>query len=372
MNKSDLQFLHSNLIMERFLGEDPLNKFAQESDGGVFSTIQREVSKLLAEGKEHPVTSILEFIGPGLLFMFGFKKISVAMALAEALGFNFSHFYASIKAKLKPILEAMASGEHKDSSEVESIVQESAEEAMQEQPDADKLQDIVMKSDASLNNMFFIYKVAQSYRKDPAVMQAIQKILTTGTGNKMRRGILGFVIRVFSWLITAVVIAAGFKIAGMGVSKILGIKKNKQEDTTTSDSNSDEKDMSAKDEISQVKLHLNPNASPEFSTTAYNDKNHVWLLTMNIKDIHNNLIKWAQELYPQLTDKSAFDASSKFNNTLRMFATRNKDVGSMDIVAVPEEFHSIKEIVSSFAADVALHIANSTEGSGSRYAQRKL
>lgn len=67
-------------------------------------------------------------------------------------------------------------------------------------------------------------------------------------------------------------------------------------------------------------------------------------------------------------DKSAFDASSKFNNTMQMFKTRNKDVEGMEILAVPGAFHSIREIVLSFAADVAAHINTSNL----RHAQRKL
>jgi len=372
MNKADLQFLHSNLIMERFLSEDPFRKVAQEKDGGFFGKIQKDVGQLLANSKEHPIESILGFIGPGFAWMFGFKKIALAMTLAEALGFNFEHFYASIREKLKPLLEGMEKGEPADSSQVQSIVQESGEEAMTGQPDVGKLQDVVMESDASLNNMLFMHKIAQRYKKDPALMSAIEKLISTGTGNKFRRGMLGFLIRVFSWLITAVVVAAGFKLIGKGASHILGTDKAKQEEgsTTSTDSASisEEKDTGP---TSQVKLFLNPNASPELSTTTFNDESHVWLLHMNINQLHDQLIKWAQELYPQLTDKSAFDASSKFNNIMQMFKTRNKDVAGMEILAVPggsNGFHSIREIVLSFAADVAAH----TNNSNLRHAQRKL
>ncbi len=351
MHKADLQFLHSNLIMERFLSEDPFCKVAQENDGGFFSKVQSDVTKLLANSKEHPIESILSFIGPGFAWMFGFKKIALAMTLAEALGFDVDHFYASIREKLKPLLEGMEAGTPADSSAVDSIVQASGEEAMSGQPNIDKLQDVVMKADASLNNMLFLYKMAKR-TDDPRFMKWIKK--DASILDKYRKGILGFIVSIFGWLITAVVFAAGFKLLGKGVAHLLGTDKSKQENGNT------ETTSSLQDDNSQVKLYLNPSASPELSTTTPNNDEHVWLLNANINHLHDQLIQWAQELYPQLTDKNAFDASSDFHKTLQLFKDRNKGSADIDIIAVPTAFHSIREIVLSFVPDVAKHITDNS------------
>jgi len=366
MNKADLKFLQSTLIMERFLGGDPFYKLAQDNTGGAFGKVQSEVSQLLAKSKEHPVESILAFIGPGLLWILGFKKISAAFALAEALGFNWEHFFESIKEKLKPLLTDMHEGKHRDSSEVQTIVQQSGEEAFSGQGDPKALQDAV-ETYGSLNNMLFIQKLADRYKQDPAVTKMLQTMLGSVGGNTIRKGMLGFIVRLVGWLITAVVIAAGFKIIGKGVSHILGIKKDTPEDSETpSDSGSDTKSVATPKpapppEDLNIKLYRNPNASPELFTTTFNDKDHIWLLHMNIADIRKNLIKWAQDLYPQLTDESAFDASDAFAQTLRAFTDRNKDTGQIDILAVPAKYHSINEIVLSFAYDVATHMKKTSD-----------
>lgn len=381
MNKSDLQFLQSTLIMERLFGNSLLRKNAQEGeeDGGAFAKIKNEVLHAIDFNKDHPVESILAFIGPGLLAILGFKKIAAAVALSEALGFNWTHFFTSIREKLEPLLTGMhEEGKPGSSAEVHSIVQGAGEEAFQGQVDVDKLEKAV-ETYSSLNNMLYIQKVAQRYKKDPSIMQGIEKLLSGVGGNRMRKGMLGFIVRVVAWLVTAVVIAAGFKLVGNGVSKLLGINKDKKEEensdapkTDSTDSTDAGKDKTISDthpSDKNLKLTLNHNADPELFTTTYNDDKHVWILnSISIANIHSVLIKWAQTLYPQLSDERAFDASSSFNRTLRMFTDRNKAAGQLEVVGVPQPFKSIKEIVDSFAADVASHMANSTDSTGLTYA----
>jgi hypothetical protein len=375
MNKSDLYFLQSTLIMERLFGEDPLLKRAQEGgDGGVFATIKNEVSKLIDLNKDHPVESILGFIGPGLLFMFGFKKFAAAFALAEALGFSWEHFFTSIRAKIEPLLTDMHNGKERDTSDIKAIVQDAGEEAFSGEIDVDKLQEATEKY-SSLNNMLFIMKVADRYKQDPALMRLLGPLLKGPTGGRFRKGILGFIVRVVFWLVSAVAIAAGFKLVGKGVAHILGIKDKKDGDAAKPEASSgDGKDVAISDkdthpEDKDLKLKLNHNANQDLFTTTYNDDKHIWTLQIPMSQLHGQLITWAQQLYPQLTDEGAFDTSSAFNRTIRMFKERNSGgSGQLGVIGVPAEFKSIKGIIDSFAADVASHMTNSTNAGNLRYA----
>lgn len=342
--------------MKKLFHEPSLHKTAQEGMGDVLSKIETAAKGMY--NPEHPVESVLAFIGPGLLWMLGFKWIAVLYEIAEALGFNWAEFFTSLKDKLKPFLTELVNNKSGDTSQLNAIVQEAAAGASSDTIDTDKLKDAVDKY-GSLNNLLYMKKVAQRYgRNDSTLKSQIEKLLGSATGNRMRKGVLGAIIRIFSWVLSAVLISCGFAIVGGLASSVLGIKKKSPtESTETSPDNKPTQFTESPSSDKHLKLYLNPQASPELFTTTYNDDRHVWLLHKNIGQIKNNLIEWAQELYPQFKDKNAFDSSSAFHKTLQMFQERNKNT-QLDLLAVPQPFKSIKEIVDSFAADVASHMSD--------------
>ena len=364
MRKTELQFIKDTMEMGRLFHEPSMHKTAQDGVSGVLSSIKEHVSGIY--DPKNPVESALGFLGPGILWILGFRWIAGVFELAQALGFNWTHFFTSIKEKLRPFVAGLAKGQEGDSSTIDSAVASSANEAFGDNLDIGQLQDVVKKY-TSIDDMLFIKKVAIRYQADSNFMHNIEKWMNGALGRRMRKGILGFIIRLMSWVIAAVLISAGFAIAGGVAAKILGVKKKQEEPADTSgeaqkasteQSNSGE--TQSKTDTSKVKLVQNEHADSNLFTTTYNDSSHVWLLNMSVNDIKETLIKWAQELYPQLSDKSAFESSSQFNHVLQMFRDRNKNT-NVEMMAVPQPFKSIKEIVDSFAADVAAHTSTNTK-----------
>lgn len=363
MRKSELQFIKDTMEMGRLFYEPSLHKTAQDGVSGVLSSIKDHVAGMY--DPKNPVESALAFLGPGILWILGFRWIAVAFELAQALGFDWTHFFSSIKDKLRPFVTGLANGQEGDASTIDAAVASSASEAFSDKLDVSKLEDVVKKY-TSIDNMLFIKKTAIRYQADSNFMHGIEKWMNGAVGNRMRKGILGFIIRLMSWVVAAVLISAGFAIAGGVAAKILGVKKKTESgesgsSSTVSDDKQQQSSEQPKTDTSHVRLVLNQQADSTLFTTTYNDNSHVWLLNMNINDVKSKLIKWAQELYPQLTDAAAFDSSSQFSHVLKMFRDRNKNADQLEIMAVPQPFKSIKEIVDSFAADVAAHTTTNTK-----------
>lgn len=361
MRKSELQFIKDTMEMGRLFYEPSLHKTAQDGVSGVLGSIKEHVASQY--NKDAPVESILSLLGPGILWVLGFRWIAVIFELAQALGFNWTQFFSSIKEKLRPFVTGLSQGQQGDASTIDSAVASSANEAFGETLDVGKLEDVVKKY-TSINNMLFIKKMAIRYQADSNFMHNIEKWMNGALGRRMRKGVLGFIVRLMSWVIAAVLISAGFAVAGGVAAHILGVKKQPNDEsssssaTPASDSKSDSPSQ-PKTDTSHVKLVLNEKADSNLFTTTFNDSSHVWLLNMGINDLKPKLIDWAQQLYPQLTEEAAFESSSQFNHVLQMFRDRNKNADQLEIMAVPQPFKSIKEIVDSFAADVAAHSSNS-------------
>lgn len=336
MNKIDLQFIRDTQLMER-LARDPMHKSAQE--GSVSSLITSEVQKIY--DPKNPVSSILAFIGPGLLWMTGFKWLAVIYEVADAFGFNWTQFFTDIKNKLEPLLTGLVNGEGKSAADVNTIVQEAAASADSDNIDAAKIQDVAEKyAPASVNDMLFIKKLALTAIALPSVYEAIKLFLGTIVGKRLRRGVTGFIVKSVAWVIAAIIIAAGFKLVGSTAAKALNIGQDKKPAVNPYANET-------------FTLAVNPNADQHLFTNNYNDDSHVWLINLNISHLPDTLVQWAQQIYPQLDDINLIRSSPKFQDTVQAFRDRNKGADNLEILAVPEPFRSIKDIVDSFAADVA-------------------
>lgn len=352
MNKADLNFLKDTMIMTQVFYEPSMHKTAQDGLGSVMDTIKSKISGLVDRSlpADVNVEKILAFIGPGLLWMLGFKWISAAFAIAEALGFDWAEFFASIKEKLRPILHDLFEGKSHDPATIKQMVQESAQEATSDTIDADKLIDEVEKHGTAKDMLFIKNGLFVAAKTDSSKQTIIESLMRLPLGNKVRAGVFSFIIRIVAWILTAVLISAGVAIAGGAVSKYLGTQKNKDDEANKP---SQVVQQIKHDDEAGLKLYLNPNADPSLFHSTFNDDMHVWLLHLNIDQIEDQLISWAQDLYPQLNDKSAFHSSSAFNKLVRMFKDRNKSASQLGIVAVPQPFTSIKQMIDYFAAEVA-------------------
>lgn len=335
-----LQQIKTEQVLQAAFFESSMIKTADE--GALSSVISGITSHIKEQYDEnHPVESILAFLAPGVLWTFGFRWVAIIFQLAAALGWDWSAFFASLREKLKPLITDLSNGVQRQASEVHSAVEESASSSFTGEMDPGKVLDLATK--ASKKEILFIVKIAKD--NDQTL---IEKMLRAGTGNRFKKGITGFIIRIFSWALTSILAALFFSLAGAGVSKMLGIKKEKHTDPEQVKQQETEADHK------KVELKLNPQASQELLQEHSNSKSNVWVLDVPLANIKLQLITWAQELYPQLADDTVFAKSSYYNNTVKLFQDRNKGNKDLGAIAVPSIFSSIKEIVDSFAADVAL------------------
>lgn len=350
MRRAELQFIKDTQEMELLFYDPSMVKNAQDFSG-IMKSVKDHISGMY--DPNNPVESFLSFMGPGILYTLGFPGMSIIFGIAQALGFDWTKFFVSIKEKLRPLITSLVNGGSTDQSTINSIIQDSAGEAATDNLNVEQLKEIVEKY-SSLQNMLIIKKIAYRATVDDNFMHNIEKWLGKASGHRLRKGVMGFIIRLMSWVLTAALVSVGFAVAGGVVSHFVGSNKPSEKSDTVQNTNV-EADVPNKSETKpnkQTVLVLNKAADPELFNTTFNDNNHVWLLNHNVNNIKNLLIQWAQELYPQLSNSSAFTSSSAFNNTLKLFQDRNKGAENLELLAVPQPFKSIKEIVDSFAADV--------------------
>lgn len=334
-------------FMAALCNQPPLHKTAQDDMGGLFSSIQSAVMPNYDPNDK--ISSILGFIGPGLLRMLGFGWIPIIMTVAEAFGFNWTQFYHSIRTRLEPLLKEITEGTG-SSDDIHAAVEESAQEASSGQPNLDKVMEAakMVVNSASPADMLVIRKLAIEYHhklaqdNTPATYKFISRFLSSGRGTRLRGGITGLIVRLVAWVISAIVISAGFHLAGSMGSSIMGIKRQPTASSTS-------------DTAPQATLELNPNADHSLMTTTYNDTTHIWMLNFNVNKIDEQLIDWTQELYPELNDLDAFKQSAKFNDIVNQFRERNQAAMQLELTAVPTPFTSIKQIIDVFAHDVKSH-----------------
>lgn len=345
--RADLHFIYETKAMGKLFHEPSMKKNAQDVGQGLLD----KVKNFVHIDSEHPIESVVSFLTPGLLWMLGFRWLTVLYTVAEALGFDWNHFWDSIGDKIRAILQDTdKTNKSVDGAKVQAAVQSSMNESMRDEIKPEKilaLQTQQMQS-SSMNNLLFIKKMAYRFSREETT--TLEKLLRAGLGNRMRRGVSGFFIRVISWLITAVLIAAGFKLVGQVASHLLGT--DKKEDTKEQ---TGAQPAQMPSDTAKVKLSLNPELDPKLNEEHPNDFGHVWILNMKLDNLKSTLIQWAKMIYPQLTDDNAFENSSQFMNTIEMFHNRNPKQ-EINIIAVPRPFTSVKDIIDSFAADVAMHM----------------
>lgn len=351
MNRRDQIYFNREMAMlNRLISDDPppLYKSAQDSSptlGQIPEGIKSYVAKMYDPNNK--VESILALLAPGLMWGLGLRWIPILYELAQALGFNWTHFFTSIKDHLRPHVVDMLDHKTVNFAEIKDSVTQGAEQSLGSDIDAGKLISTVEKY-ASINNLLLIKKLAIRVTADRSLKETVLHwVKDLPFGGKLIKSIVSFIVRVVIGFISAAFVSVAFLLAGGVASTLLGTNKPGTDHSSPSTAPSAD--------TSKVTLQLNPSASPNLSTTTINDNEHVWMLHFNISEIKDHLIEWAKELFPQLNDPSAFDASPEFKKTLSLFEERNNKTGRLQLTAVPQLFTSVKDIVLSFAADVALH-----------------
>lgn len=292
---------------------------------GVIDAIKTKFSPMLeGKNKAEIIGIVLDVIIPALSWMLGFKKFSILLDIAEALGFDFNSLFSLIKDKLGNYLNGL-NGAPAQASAIENIVNSSITESASGGTDTSSLFDTLKNS---ILKSGFISKKEILVRNILADENQYLLIKEAGLLNKLKGGVFSFIGKLILYCIMGVLITAGLT----KVSKDLGVS-----DTLSP----------TKPNLPKVDVHINTNLPEELTKEHYED---VWTLPFPISQLSSKLKEWAAQIYNFTPEEC--EQSTKFQRVLNLFKDRNKG-GISSATAVPNLYKSIMDIVDDFAADVA-------------------
>lgn len=280
---------------------------------------------------EHKVASVLALLTPVLLSRAGFPRLSLILGAAKYIfGFDLSAIFVKIGEILEPILN---SGKE--------ITKETISSAVSSAVDGGST------STASYKDVELI-KQANTFIKIAKLDKS-----TFGSGLKS----------MLTFVVTTVLIAAGFTVAGDLAKKMLGVDNDidKANQPTQSKPSSNYENVSSTP-VGNLKLN------PSYKVESYN-KDSIW--TESTKDIPNMLFNFAVTVYPELKNyKSKILSNPKFNLLVSEINKYNSR-GNNLFTYIPQEFNSKKEIVDLFAGDIDLDNSSSNNSSNEEKSSSK-
>src|SRR5277367_1611627 len=145
-----LEYLADSLIIEALAKDEGIVRTAQ--DGGIVDTVAGGIKDYVADiyDPERPISSIISFVGPGLLWKMNFKWMSVLYTVAEAFGFDWKAFWSKIGNGVASFVKKIISSKEKASdseasSQINDIVQDGFENSFTGEVDQEKLLDIAQR-----------------------------------------------------------------------------------------------------------------------------------------------------------------------------------------------------------------------------------
>jgi hypothetical protein len=349
MNAS-LEYIADSLIIEKLAANGGMIVIAQ--DGGIVSSIASNIKNYVLSifDKDRPISSIMSFLGPGILFKLGFPWMSVLYTAAEAFGFDWKGFWSSVGQGITTFVKTiLSSGKPADENEAAQKVNETVANAFNSnfsgQIDKDKLEDLAKnntfkaddgKFSSDLNNALELKKLAIEYNRTKTFTKV------AGITSKLA----GFFIKIISWVVKTALISLGFVSAAGAVRGLLGIKPDNSNAPLGGGSSNDNTNISlTKQPIRSLKI--SPSVSPEMFTVHSNDMSSVWMEHGDISNIDDMLISWVLNIYPQLKDyEDKIKSSSNFQTIVSRFEDRNKLSSGTGMVSVPRPYERKADIVS--------------------------
>jgi hypothetical protein len=327
-------------------------------EAGMVDTIVGKIKSEVASAYDpsRPVESVLSFVGPGVLWKLGFPWLAVIYEIMGALGFSWKDFWEKVKDELKSLLTS-AKDKTVDKSQIESIVHNSVSSSFSGTPDNEKLQDLAKKYspsaggenmandfniNASINECVQIRKFAiqnqfanEIYRK--------RNIKTAGLLSMIGLKGGGFITKLVVWVISAILISAGFKVAGAALSGAV--------ESVSGDKPTDSNILPAS--VRDRSIQVSENVDPSLLQRHPNTINSIWIENFSINDIDNKLISWTLNAYPQLRGhEQEILGNSVFQQIVNLFEQRNKMATNLEIISVPKPYERKIDIVNTFAPQV--------------------
>jgi hypothetical protein len=339
---ANLSYLADCLIVEAYIKEEGLETTAQLS--GLMGSIGDYLKSQF--NKDHPVASILSFLGSGLLWGIS-PKLSILYSLAQAFGVNFTGLWESLGGVIERIVGFhKTNGEPMPANDAESIIEQGAKSALQSnlgEMDEDKVQELAQQAGLIKTQSF----------NDPRIKKFAKQIKTAGIFGRSRGGFMGLFLRVIVWLVKTALISLGFMGAVGAARHFFGADKPKEEEESGPNQHASFQQTSSP---LLHKLPISSTAPSDIFTAHRNDMSSTWIERFDINDIDNEIMDWIISAYPQLaTMKDKIEETSAFKSVVNLFQQRNSRGAGVGITTIPRPFQRkidiIAPIVSGFLND---------------------
>lgn len=177
------------------------------------------------------------------------------------------------------------------------------------------------------------------------------------------RGMLISVIRfILKWILKLLLGFGGFYVIGKILQSLFGDKKPEQ------DKNIIDRGVDAVKNFVGINTKTWPKSmqktftvSPNYYSEYKNSKSNVWMVDGDVNSIDDILLKWSIEVYPQLSGHEDKIRSSNNFKEVCEYIKENNGKTNLGYFAIPESFHSKKEIVDTFIDEVAVKFSQSKQ-----------
>lgn len=336
-----LEYIADSLIIEKLASNGSIIVIAQDG-GGIMSSIASNIKEYVFSmfDKHHPISSIMSFLGEGILFKLGFPWMAVLYTVAGALGFDWKGFWSKVGQGITTFVKTiLASGKPADESETASAVNDTVSSSFNSsftgQVDKEKLLEIAKNGKFASDNAIEMKKLAIEYSRT----KTFKKV--AGITSK----IAAFFIKIISWVVKTALISLGFVSVAGAVRGFLGIKPDNSNAPLSGNPSSNENTSSTSQPIRSLKI--SPSAPQEIFTVHPNDMSSVWMEHGDINNIDHLLISWVLATYPQLKDYAdKIKSSSNFQTIVSRFEDRNKLSSGTGMISIPRPYQRIADIVS--------------------------
>lgn len=343
MSYADIEYLADSILIEALVKDESMNKYAQ---GGIAASLAQGIkSYVLSQyDKNHPIASIVAFLGPGLLWGVS-PMISIFYEIAEALGFDWRGFWAAVGEGLKEFLTALFTSGQKPSEQelsakVNQTVDDAAAQHFEYNPNPSALEAAKRKFSfkQEMNNLMILKAVARRYEQDRTIIKK------AGLVSKLAR----FFIPLIKWVIKTALISLGLT-AGVGaVSTLIGGTPGAGAQGAGTASPEDTEAPTAP----PVSIPMSSSVSPNLLAYHKNGLNTTWLERGDISEISDILMSWVLNAYPQLrTEVSQLKSSNAFMSMVNKFQSRNRMAEGLDIFTVPHPYQRKIDIVNEIVGN---------------------
>lgn len=356
MPLAETKYYTESVAIANILSNDTIVKQADISEvvSSIVSTVTNYVS-----GKIDPnnkAASIFNILAPGMLIALGgiFKPLGWLLELAELFHFEPSKMLGDIVGGIK---ESVMSGQQISSEQVDAAANRAVANNYGSAPTEEDFRKIT--TSLSLREIQ-IYKLSLDHTIKELHQGKLEKKAQVPLFLKflgLKPVTASILSKVLSWIIKTVLISGGFMAAGALWEHMTGNGSKPGAPSATAPG------TATPTAAVQQLFKVDP---------GYNDEklnvSSGWIEGVPPSQIENQLVSWAQEIYPELRGKESFIRSSQLLPQVAQFIQQYNSNNTSNVTFMPKRFTSRKQIVDMFMDELAakaqtLAQSNKTEAS---------